>query len=109
MGSDPAAKTLLAVFRTALAKSGWTEGSNVRIELRWGAGNSERIKTFAKDLVNLRPGAILGHSTPVVAALARETRTIPIVFAGVADPVGSHFATNLAHPGGNITGFTPFD
>ena len=107
--SDPAAKTLLAVFRSALAKLGWTEGSNVRIELRWGAGNSERIKTFAKDLVNLRPGAILGHSTPVVAALARETRTIPIVFAGVADPVGSHFAANLAHPGGNITGFTPFD
>jgi putative tryptophan/tyrosine transport system substrate-binding protein len=63
------------------------------------------MKTLAKELVDLRPNAILGVTTPVIAALARETRTIPIVFTGVSDPIGSGFAANIAHPGGNITGF----
>ena len=103
--SNPVAQSLAAVFRTALTKLGWTEGSNLRIELRWGAGNADRIGTFAKELVDLRPDAIFAHSTPVLRALARETRTIPIVFAGVSDPIGSGFAASLAHPGGNITGF----
>jgi putative tryptophan/tyrosine transport system substrate-binding protein len=103
--SNPVAQSLVAVFRTALTKLGWTEGSNLRIELRWGAGNAERIGSFAKELVDLRPDAIFAHSTPVLRALARETRTIPIVFAGVSDPIGSGFAASLAHPGGNITGF----
>jgi putative ABC transport system substrate-binding protein len=103
--SDRAAQSWLAAFRGALTKLGWTEGSNLRIELRWGANDADRTRTFAKELVDLRPDAILGASTPVVGAFARETRTIPIVFAGVSDPIGSGFAANLAHPGGNITGF----
>jgi len=104
--SDPAAQSQVAAFRGALAKLGWTEGRNLRIELRWGAGDADRISTFAKELVELRPDAIVGQTTPVTGALARETRTIPIVFAVVSDPIGSGFAASFAHPGGNVTGFT---
>jgi putative ABC transport system substrate-binding protein len=107
--SDPAVQSYVAAFRGALAKLGWTDGSNLRIELRWAAADPDRIKTFAKELVDLRPDAILGANTPVISALARETRTIPIVFVTVADPVGLGFAASLAHPGGNITGFTGND
>src|SRR5271168_2132099 len=107
--SDAAAQSWIAAFRGALAKLGWTEGSNLRIEPRWSAGDPDRIKTFAKELVDLRPDAILSTNTPPVGALARETKTIPIVFVGVSDPIGSGFAANLAHPGGNITGFTVND
>jgi ABC-type uncharacterized transport system substrate-binding protein len=107
--TDPIAQSFVAAFRGALANVGWTEGSNLRIELRWGAGDADKIWTFAKELVDLRPDAILGQDTPVIGALARETRTIPIVFATVADPVGSRFVASLAHPGGNITGFTSND
>jgi len=103
--SDRAAQSWLAAFRGALTKLGWTEGSNLRIELRWSANNPDRMRTLAKELVDLRPDAILGATTPVVGALAHETRTISIVFTGVSDPIGSGFAANLAHPGGNITGF----
>jgi putative tryptophan/tyrosine transport system substrate-binding protein len=107
--SDLTAQSWLAAFRAALGKLGWTEGSNLRIELRWSAGDVDRMRTLAKELVDLRPDAILGVTTPVIGALARETRTIPIVFTGVSDPIGSGFAANLAHPGGNITGFTVND
>jgi putative tryptophan/tyrosine transport system substrate-binding protein len=107
--SDPAVQSYLAAFRVALAKLGWTEGGNLRIELRWGAGDSDRIRTFAKELVELRPDAILGVTTGVISALARETSTIPVVFAIVIDPIGNGFAASLAHPGGNITGFTVLD
>jgi putative ABC transport system substrate-binding protein len=107
--SDPAVQSYLAAFRGALAKLGWTDGSNLRIELRWGAADPDRMKTFAKELVDLRPDAILGTTTPVISALARETQTIPIVFAIVIDPIGSGFVASLAHPGGNITGFTTLD
>jgi putative ABC transport system substrate-binding protein len=106
---DLAAQSWLATFRTALAKLGWTEGSNLRIELRWSAGDADRMRTLAKELVDLRPDAIFGVTTPAVGALARETKAIPIVFAGVSDPIGSGFAANLAHPGGNITGFMSND
>jgi putative tryptophan/tyrosine transport system substrate-binding protein len=106
---DPAVQSYLAAFRVALAKIGWTEGSNLRIELRWGAGNADRVRAFAKELVELRPDAILGVTTGVVSALARETSTIPIVFANVIDPIGNGFAASLAHPGDNITGFTVLD
>jgi putative tryptophan/tyrosine transport system substrate-binding protein len=104
--SNSAAQSWLAAFRDELAKLGWKEGSNLRIELRWGASNTERIKTFAKELVDLRPDAILGRGTSEIIALARETRAIPIVFAAVSDPIGNGFAASLARPGGNITGFT---
>jgi putative tryptophan/tyrosine transport system substrate-binding protein len=107
--SDPAAQSNLAEFRGALAKLGWTEGSNLRIELRWSAANPDRIRTLAKELVDLRPDVIFGQSTPVIAALFRETRTIPIVFAVAADPIASGFAASLGHPGGNITGFSNAD
>jgi putative ABC transport system substrate-binding protein len=100
------AQSWLAAFRDELAKLGWKEGSNLRIELRWSAGNAERLSTFAKELVDLRPDAIFGRGTSETIALARETRTIPIVFAAVSDPIGSGFAASLARPGGNITGFT---
>ena len=107
--SDSTAQSWLAAFRAALAKWGWTEGSNLRIELRWSAADPDKIRTFAKELVDLRPDAIFSQSTPAIGVLARETRTIPIVFAGVTDPIGSGLAANLAHPGGNITGFTVND
>jgi putative tryptophan/tyrosine transport system substrate-binding protein len=107
--SDRIAQSWLAAFRGALTKLGWTEGSNLRIELRWSAGDADRMRTSAKELVGLRPDAIFGVTTPVIGALARETRTIPIVFTSVSDPIGSGFAANLAHPGGNITGFTVND
>jgi putative tryptophan/tyrosine transport system substrate-binding protein len=90
-------------------EAGMTEGSNLRIELRWSADNADRMSALAKELVDLRPDAIFGVTTPVVGALARETKTIPIVFAGVSDPIGSGLAANLAHPGGNITGFMSND
>src|SRR5215475_9175996 len=98
-------RSQVAVFRSALAQLGWTEGSNLRIELRWGAGDADRIRTLAKELVDLRPNAILGQTTPVISALARETQAIPIVFVQVSDPIANGFAASLARPGGNITGF----
>ena len=90
--SDPAAQSMLAAFRVELVKLGWREGSNLRIELRWGSGDADKIGSLAKELVDLRPDAILGHTTPVTTALTRETKTIPIVFAVVSDPIGSGFA-----------------
>jgi putative tryptophan/tyrosine transport system substrate-binding protein len=107
--SDPSAQPLLAALRIALSKLGWTEDGNLRIEVRWGAGNPDSIRALAKELVDLRPDVILGHNTVVISALARETRTTPIVFTVVLDPISSGFAANLAHPGGHITGFTNND
>ena len=104
--SDPAGKSLVAAFRAALTKLGWSEDNNLRIELRWGAADPDRTRTLAKELVDMRPDAIVGQTTLATSALARETQTIPIVFAVVADPIGNGFVANLAHPGGNITGFT---
>ena len=101
--NDPGVQSFFAAFRSALAKLGWTDGSNLRIEPRWGAADPDKIKSFAKELVDLRPDAILGVTTPVISALAGETRTIPIVFAVVADPISNGFVASLAHPGGNIT------
>jgi putative ABC transport system substrate-binding protein len=88
-----------------LAEIGWIDGRNLRMEIRWGGGDVNRIRTFAKELVALQPDVILAHGTPATAALQRETRTIPIVFVTVTDPVGDGFVAGLPHPGGNITGF----
>jgi putative tryptophan/tyrosine transport system substrate-binding protein len=104
--SNPAAQSQIAAFRDQLTKLGWKEGTNLRIETRWSTADADTMRTFAKELVDLRPDAILGRSTPETSALARETRTIPIVFAIVSDPIASGFAANLAQPGRNITGFT---
>jgi len=107
--SDPRAPSWLAAFRDELAKLGWREGNNLRIELRWSAADLDEIKTFAKELVDRRPDAIFSQTTPAITILARETRTVPIVFALVSDPIGSGFGASLAHPRGNITGFTGND
>jgi putative ABC transport system substrate-binding protein len=107
--SDPAVQSWLAAFRGALAKLGWTEGSNLRFELRWAGYDPDRMKTFAKDLVDLRPDAILSVTTPVTDALLRTTQTIPIVIVTVADPISSGFVTRLGRPGGNVTGFALYE
>ena len=101
--------TVLAHSFPGCALEAGVEGSNLRIELRWSADDPDRIRALAKELVDLRPNAIFGVTTPVIHALARLTKTIPIVFAGVSDPIGSGLAANLAHPGGNITGFMASD
>jgi putative ABC transport system substrate-binding protein len=95
----------LSRFKQGLAELGWTDDHNLRLDVRWGAGSVDRMRRLAKDLVDTQPDLILSQSTPVTAALKRETQTIPIVFAIVADPVGEGFVANLARPGGNITGF----
>jgi putative tryptophan/tyrosine transport system substrate-binding protein len=104
--SDPEAKGFFAGFTQRLAELGWIDGRNLRMDVRWTPGSIDRMRTFAKELVELRPDVILANSTPVTAALQRETRTIPIVFAVASDPVGSGFVASLARPGGNITGFS---
>ena len=103
--NDPEAKALLSGFTQGLAELGWTEGRNVRMEVRWAVGSIEQVRALAKELVNLQPEIIFANATPVTAALQRETRTIPIVFTGVSDPVGSGFIANVPRPGGNLTGF----
>ena len=107
--SDPDVQSWFAALRGALAKLGWTEGSNIRIELRWAGYDPDRMKTFAKELVDLRPDAILSVTTPVTGALVRETHTIPIVIVTVADPISSGFVTSLGRPGGNVTGFALYE
>jgi putative tryptophan/tyrosine transport system substrate-binding protein len=104
--TDEGAKRQLSAFVRQLEELGWAEGRNLQIDYRWGAGDPERMQVFAKELVELQPNAILARSTPVTAALLRQTRTIPIVFTVVSDPVGERFVESLARPGGNVTGFT---
>jgi putative tryptophan/tyrosine transport system substrate-binding protein len=103
--NDPEGTLWLSSFTRAFQELGWTDGSNVQIDIRWSASNVERERTLSKELVNLQPDVILAHGTPVTAALKRETQTIPIVFGAVADPVGEGFINSLNRPGGNITGF----
>ena len=103
--SDPEIKTFFSSFMQGLAKSGWTDGGNVQMEVRWAGGNVDRLRMFAKELVDLQPDVILATSTPATAALQQATRAIPIVFAGISDPVGAGFVASLSRPGGNLTGF----
>jgi putative tryptophan/tyrosine transport system substrate-binding protein len=103
--NDPEAKAQLSAFTQGLAELGWTDGRNIRMDVRWAAGDVDRMRVLAKELVALQPDVILASTTAVTAALQRETRTIPIVFAAVADPVGDGFVAGLSRPGGNITGF----
>jgi putative tryptophan/tyrosine transport system substrate-binding protein len=104
--NDPEGKAELSGFTKGLGELGWIDGRNVRMDVRWAAG-IDRMRMFAKELVDLQPEVILANGTPVTAALQRETRTIPIVFVVVGDPVGDGFVASLPHPGGNITGFIP--
>src|SRR5262249_3522403 len=104
--SDPEAQAWVAAFGEELQKLGWAEGRNIRIDIRWATSNVKSIQRFAKELVALQPELVLSSSTPTTADLLQQTRTIPIIFAIVADPVGSGFVANLARPGGSVTGFT---
>jgi putative ABC transport system substrate-binding protein len=103
--NDPALKSYLSAFTQALADLGWTDGRNLRMYVRWPAADIDRMQALAKELVSLQPDVILANTTPDTAGLQRETRTIPIVFANVSDPVASGFVAALNQPGGNITGF----
>jgi putative tryptophan/tyrosine transport system substrate-binding protein len=103
--NDPEGTLWVSSFTKGLHELSWIDGRNVRLDVRWAAGRPERIQKFAKELVNLQPDVIVAHGTPVTAALQRETRTIPIVFVTVSDPVGDGFVASLSRPGGNITGF----
>jgi len=103
--NDPEIKLRYSAFTQALADLGWTEGRNVRIDLRWAGADINRIRALAQELVGLQPDIILATSTPATVALQRETRTIPIVFANVADPVAGGIVARLDRPSGNITGF----
>jgi putative tryptophan/tyrosine transport system substrate-binding protein len=102
---DPDARVSLSAFILGLAASGWADGRNLRVDVRWAAANVDRLRRFAKELVELQPGVILVVGTPGTASLQRETRTIPIVFVNVGDPVGDRFVAGLPRPDGNITGF----
>jgi putative ABC transport system substrate-binding protein len=102
---DPEYQANFVAFVEALAHLGWTVGGNLSIEQRWTNAEFARIAPFAKELVALNPDVILSSTTPVTAALHRETNTIPIVFVVVSDPVGAGLVVSLARPGGNITGF----
>ena len=99
----------LAVFRGALSKLGWMEASNLQIAVRWGGSDPALFARHATELIALGPKVLLAHTTPSLEALRQQTRTIPIVFLTIADPIGQGFVASLAQPGGNITGFTVFD
>ena len=101
---DPETRSRLAAFRRGLERRGWSEGRNVHLDYRFTAARAERIPTLAKELVGLQPDVILAHSTGATAGLQRESRTIPIVFVNVSDPVGSGFIASMARPAGNLTG-----
>jgi putative tryptophan/tyrosine transport system substrate-binding protein len=105
---DPEAQLRVTALRAELAKLGWIAGRNVQLDVRWAIADG-RVRDFAKDLVRLQPDVILAQGTPSVAALVQETRSIPIVFLQLSDPVGSGFVQSLAKPGGHLTGFTNFE
>ena len=103
--NDPEYQAFLAAFREGLQKLGWAEGRNIQIDTRWAGLDTEATRRFAKELVGLAPDLILSSSTFTTAALLQQTRTIPIIFANIVDPVGSGFVASLPRPGGNVTGF----
>jgi putative tryptophan/tyrosine transport system substrate-binding protein len=103
--SDPESAPRVMALERGLTDLGWLSGRNVLIDYRWGAGEPALMQAFARELVGLQPDVLVASSTPVVAALGRETGTIPIVFVVVSDPIGSGFIESLARPGGNMTGF----
>ena len=105
---DPEASLRVTTLRGELMKLGWTEGRNVRFEQRRSGSDAGAISKFAREVVDLRPDVILTDTTPMTAAVLHETRTIPIVFVQVGDPVGSGFVASFQHPGGNATGFNNF-
>jgi len=107
--NDPEGQAFVAAFLQGLQELGWSDGRNVTIDMRWFTGNSADFRKYAAELVALAPDVILAHTSPAVAALGQITRTVPIAFALVADPVGAGYVDSLARPGGNITGFVSFE
>src|SRR6516162_5343173 len=107
--NDPVVKPRISAFTQALADLGWADGRNVRMDLRWWGEDVNRLRALAKELVGLQPDIILANGTTATIALQRETRTIPIVFASLRDPVASGIVPRLNQPGGNITGFAAFE
>ena len=107
--SDLESQPRIAAFQRELENLGWTEGRNIQIEYRWASGDADRFRDLAAELVETRPDVVVAHTSAGAEALARETRTIPIIFALVTDPVGSGLAASLAEPGRNATGFTNFE
>jgi putative ABC transport system substrate-binding protein len=107
--TDPDVRKGLSAFLSKLGEFGWREHENFLIEYRWGGGDVSRIEAFAKELVDLRPDILLAAFTPPVVALMKQTRSIPIVFLTVTDPVGQGLVASLARPGGNVTGFSDFE
>jgi putative tryptophan/tyrosine transport system substrate-binding protein len=107
--NDPLAKANISAFTQALADLGWTDGRNVRLDVRSHGGGANRVRAFAQELLGLQPDIIVTGATLPTVAMRRETRTIPIVFAAVADPVASGIVTRLDRPGGNATGFAVFE
>jgi putative ABC transport system substrate-binding protein len=107
--TDPEAHARVNAFRQGLRELGWTEGHDLRIDYRWGTGDPDRAQTFATELISLAPDVIVAHGTPALSALHRATRTIPVVFVSVIDPVGAGYVQSLPLPGGNITGFSTFE
>jgi ABC-type uncharacterized transport system substrate-binding protein len=107
--NDPEAQARINAFRRALQELGWTEGHNVRMDYRWGTGDPDRARAFTTELLSLAPDVIVAHGTPALTALHRATRTIPVVFVSVIDPVGAGYVQSLPLPGGNITGFSTFE
>ena len=107
--TDPVYQSNVTAFIEGLRDLGWVDGRNARIDLRWGNGNADLEKSFAAELVNLAPDVILACGTANLAFFQQETRSIPIVFVQVSDPVAQHFIPNLTRPGGNITGFAAFE
>jgi putative tryptophan/tyrosine transport system substrate-binding protein len=107
--NDPEAQSRVTAFLQGLRGLGWVDGRNVRIDFRWGTGEAEVTQRLAKEAVERKPDLIVGSTTPMVSALVQETRTIPILFVQVVDPVGRGFVANLGRPGGNVTGFINFE
>ena len=106
---NPETRERVAAFRQGLADRHWQDGGNLRIDIRWGMGDAARIEGYATELAKLAPDAILATNTPTARALKRATETVPIVFAGLSDPIGDGIVASLSQPGGNITGFTSFN
>src|SRR5258708_11101303 len=108
VGDDAQGQARLAAFRQGMQDLGWSEGRNIRFDIRFSEGDTGRARAYAAELLALAPNAILANTAQVVSAFQQQTRTIPIVFVQVLDPVSSGFVESLARPGGNITGFSGF-
>src|SRR5215469_10206683 len=109
MSDDPESQIRLAAFAQSLQQLGWIVGQNVSIDTRWGAGNLENLRKYSAEMVALGPDVIMANSSACVSHILDATHTIPAVFTTVTDPVGAGYVESLAHPGGNITGFTNFE